>query len=146
LPNNKKVIPFHQSGFWKFYDWVDGDGSNPIEKWLAGESDEVRMYFNSVLKEAKKRRNYLEWACYRHKMKGKSGAERVHELGFKAQGRQYRLLTKFDGIQQAVILCGCYHKMDRWTPRDAPETAARRARALAEGKAERRERAIQDDF
>jgi hypothetical protein len=125
---------------------VDGNGSNPIEKWLAEQSDEVRMTFNAVLKEARKRRSYTDWPCFRHKMEGKAGAEGVHELGFKAQGRQYRLLTKFDGIQQAVILCGCYHKMKQWTPRDAPETAAKRARALAQGKAGRRERTIQDDL
>jgi len=146
LPNNKKVIPFPQSEFWTFYDWVDGDGSNPIQKWLDGGTDELRMVFNSVLKESKKRRNYPDWPCFRHKMKGKPGAEGINELGFKVQGRQYRLLVKFDGILQAVILCGCYHKMDQWTPRDAPETAAKRARALAKGKANRRERTIQDDF
>jgi len=65
------VIPFPQSGFWTFYDWVDGDGSNPIERWLAGESDEVRMAFNAILKEARKRRNHLEWLCFKRFLKGK---------------------------------------------------------------------------
>lgn len=149
MPNNKKVIPFPQSGFWTFYDWVDGDGSNPIEKWLAGESeecDEVRMVFNSVLKEARKRRNHLEWTCFRHKMQGKLKAEGINELGFKAARKQYRLLVKFDGELQTVILCGCFHKGGRWTPTDALETAVKRARALAQRKAKRRERTIQDDF
>lgn len=146
MPNNKKVIPSSQSGFWTFYDWVDSDGSNPIEKWLAGESDEVQMMFNSVLKEARKRRNHADWPCFRHKMKGKAGAEGVQELGFKAQSRQYRLLVKFDGELQTVILCGCFHKGDKWTPTDALETTVKRAKALAQGKASRRERTIQDDL
>jgi hypothetical protein len=146
LPNNKKVIPFPQSGLWTFYDWVDGDGSNPIEKWLAGESEEVQMTFNSTLKEARKRKNHLEWPCLRHKMKGKPGAEGAYELGFKAVGRQYRLLVKFDGVLQVVILCGCFHKGDQWTPADALETTVKRAKALSQGKASRRERTIQDDF
>jgi hypothetical protein len=125
---------------------VDDDGSNPIEKWLAGESDEVQMMFNSVLKEARKRRNYTDWPCFRHKMKGKPGAEGVNELGFKVQGKEYRLLFVFDGVLQAVILCGCYHKMNLWTPRDAPKTATKRAKALAAGEAKRNERTIQDDL
>lgn len=142
MPNNKKVIPFTQSEVWRFYDWVDGE-SNPIEDWLCSESDEVRLVFNSTLKEASKRRNHLEWICYRHKMRGGDG---VHELGFKACGKQYRLLVKFDGVLQTVILCGCYHKMNRWTPPDAPKTAANRAKALTNGKATKRERPIQDDL
>jgi hypothetical protein len=140
------VIPFPQSGIWKFYDWVDGDGSNPIEKWLAGESDEVRMMFNSALKEAWKCRNYLNWSCFRHKMRGKPGTEGVNELGFPADGRQYRLLVKFDGELQAVILCGCFHKGGTWSPADALETAVKRAKALSQGKASRRERTIQNDL
>jgi hypothetical protein len=125
---------------------MDGDGSNPIEKWLAGESDEVQMFFNSTLKVARKTRNHHEWPCFRHKMKGKPGAEGVYELGFRAQGRQYRLLVKFDGELQTVILCGCFHKMGNYTPADALETTVKRARALAQGKASRRERTIQDDL
>lgn len=146
MPNNKKVIPSSQSGIWRFYDWVDGDGSNPIEKWLAGESEEVQMTFNSTLKEARKRRNHLEWTCFRHRMDKQLGAEGVDELGFKAQGRQYRLLVKFDGKLQTVILCGCFHKGERYTPTDALETTLKRARALAQGRAGRCERTIQDDF
>jgi hypothetical protein len=146
LPNNKKVILSSQSGFWKFYDWVDSNGSNPIEKWLAEQSDEVRMTFNSVLKEARKRRNYRDWPSFRHKMKGKPGDEGVNELGFKTEGKQYRLLVKFDGELQTVILCGCFHKGGQWTPANALETTVKRARALAQGKAGRRERTIQDDL
>ncbi|MDR3487187.1 MAG: type II toxin-antitoxin system RelE/ParE family toxin [Bradyrhizobium sp.] len=142
MPNHKKVIPFPQSQFWKFFDWVDGE-SNPIEEWLDGESDEVRMTFNSTLKDASKRRDHLEWSCYRHKMEGPEG---IHELGFKADRRQYRLLVKFDGVQQVVILCGCYHKMGRWTPANAPTTAVVRAKALSSGKATRHERQIQVDL
>jgi phage-related protein len=140
------VIPFPQSAFWTFYDWVDGDGSNPIEKWLADQSDEVKMMFNSVLKEARKRRNYFEWMCFRHKMHGRLSAEGINELEFKADRRQYRLLVKFDGELKAVILCGCFHKMEKYTPTNALETAVKRARALSQRKASRRERTIQDDL
>lgn len=146
MPNNKIVIPFPQSNYWTFYDWVDGDGSNPIEKWLAGESEEVRMKFNSMLKLARKSRNHLDWLGFRHKMEGQLRAEGINELEFKADRRQYRLLIKFDGVLKMVILCGCYHKEKRWTPTDALETAVRRSKALSQGKARKRERTIQDDL
>jgi hypothetical protein len=137
------VIPFPQREFWRFFDWVDGGGSNPIEEWLKKQSEGVQLTFHSVLKDARKRRNQLDWPCYRHKMKGSEG---IHELGFKVEGRQFRLLVKFDGPMQTVILCGCYHKMNRWTPADALETAAKRAKALSSGKASKRERTIQTDL
>lgn len=147
MQNNKKVIPFPQSDFWTFYDWVDGDGSNPIEKWLAGESDEVRMVFNSTLKEARKRRNHLEWLCFKRFLKGmKYEQERLWELQFRADRKEYRLIGRFDGAMKAVVFCGCYHKGSVYTPKEALETALRCAKALAQGKANRNERTIQDDF
>jgi hypothetical protein len=146
LPNNKKVIPFRQPNTWRFYDWVDATGSNPISDWLAGESDAVRFMFDSVLKDAMKRRNHLEWPCFRHKMNKELGVEGVCELGFKADGRQYRLLVKFDGVLRMVILCGCYHKENRWTPEGALKSALVRARTLTRKEAKLHERKIQDDF
>jgi hypothetical protein len=146
LPNNKKVIPSVQLGIWRFYDWVDGNGSNPIKEWLAGESDEVQMTFNSVLKQARKCRNYRDWLCFRHKMNGKPGAEGILELGFSANGRQYRLLSKFDGELQVILLCGGFHKGNTWKPPDALETAVKRAKTLSQGKASRRERTIRNDL
>jgi hypothetical protein len=143
LTNNIKVIPSSQPMDWTFFDWVAMDGSNPIQEWLEEESFEVQILFNSVLKMAKKQQRHLNWSCYRHKMKGKEG---IHELGFTADGKPYRLLVKFDGINRMVILCGCYHKMQKWTPTEAPKTAANRAKALSLGRAQLLERKIQDDF
>jgi transcriptional regulator with XRE-family HTH domain len=83
---------------------VDDDGSNPIEKWLAGESDEVQMTFNSALKEARKQKNYLDWPCFRHKMKGKPGAEawkpassaprRLHKEGQIDMNERSKMISK----------------------------------------------------
>jgi hypothetical protein len=141
------VIPFPQSVFWTFYDWVDGDGSNPIEKWLAEQSDEVQMTFNSMLKEARKRRNHLEWLCFKRFIKGKKyEQERLWELKFHADRREFRLICRFDGAMRAIVFCGCYHKQSVYTPADALDTALRRAKALSQGRASRRERTIKDDF
>ena len=147
MPNTKLVIPSSQSQFWKFFDWVDSDGSNPIERWLAGESDEVRMVFNSTLKEAAKRRNHLEWLCFKRFLKGKKfEQERLWELKFRADRKEFRLIGRFDGVMQAIVFCGCYHKQDVYTPKDAMDTALRRAKALSDGGAKRHERKIQDDL
>ena len=146
MPNNKKVIPFPQSGFWTFYDWVDGDGSNPIEKWLHGESDEVRWKFNSILKESRKRKNPQEWLCFKRFLKGKYEQERLWELEFRADRKEFRLLGRFDGQMKSVFFCGCYHKGSVYTPKNALDTAFGRAKALSKGRANRRERTIQDDL
>lgn len=147
MPNNKIVIPFPQPETWTFYDWVDRHGANPIDDWLEGESDEVRMVFNSTLKEAQKRKNHLEWLCFKRFIKGKKfEEERIWELQFRANRREYRLLGRFDGQMRAIVFCGCYHKGSVYTPKDALETALRRAKELAAGKADRRERKIQDDL
>lgn len=79
-------------------------------------------------------------------MKGRAGEEGIREIGFVAEGRQYRILFKFDGSMKSVLLCGCYHKAGRWYPQNAPDTAAVRARALERGKAKKYERQITDDF
>ena len=147
MPNNKKVIPFPQSNFWTFFDWVEGEGSNPIESWLEAESDEVRMVFNSTLKEARKRQNHLEWLSFKRFLKGKRfEEERLWELQFRADRREFRIICRFDGRLRAVIFCGCYHKGSVYTPKNALETAWRRAKSLSQGKAGRRERKIQTDL
>ena len=148
MPNNKKVIPFPQSGFWTFYDWVDGDGSNPIEDWVKDLSPEARDKMNSLLKNDRKTRLVKDWLSFRHKMTKtkKLANEGICELGFTADKREHRLLVKFDGKLQVVIICGCYHKGDQWTPRGALNTTLERARALSQGKARRHERKIEEDF
>ncbi len=126
------MIPFPSSGLWTFYDWVNVGGSNPIEKWLSGESDEVRMVFNSTLKEARKQKNPREWLSFKRFLKGKKYEEqRLWELQFRADRREFRLIGRFDGTMRAVVFCGCYHKGSVYTPKDALDTAWRRAKALA---------------
>jgi hypothetical protein len=146
LPNNKKVIPFRQPETWTFYDWVDANGSNPIEEWLAGESDEVRWKLNSVLKDARKRKSPTDWLSFKRFLKGKCEPERLWELEFKADRRQYRLIGRFDGQMKSIFFCGCYHKESVYTPKEALDTAFRRAKLLSQGKAGKNERKVQDDF
>lgn len=136
MPNNKKVISWPQPERWTFFDWVDLDGTNPIEKWLAGESGEVAWTLNSALKQAAKCQTPQEWLGFKRFIQGKKYKdERLWEFEFSANRRQYRLLGRFDGQMKAVFFCGCYHKGSVYTPQEAFETALRRAKALSEGKA-----------
>lgn len=104
------------------------------------------MVFHSTLKEARKRQNHLEWLSFKRFLKGKYEQESLWELQFKANRREYRLICRFDGAKRAVIFCGCYHKGSVYTPKEALDTALRRAKDLSLGKAGRRERTINDDF
>lgn len=68
-------------------------------------------------------------------------------MDFIADRRQYRVLGVFgQGQKRAVLILGCYHKGINYTPRDALETARKRAKALRAGKAELRERTIKLDI
>lgn len=146
MSNNKKVIPFPRSKIWTFFDWVDLDGSNPIERWLEKQSDEVGWLFNSTLKEAQKRSNPHEWTCKLRFLKGKYAQEHLWEVKFIAESKQYRILGRFDGAMVAILLCGCFHKGSVYSPEEALDTAMKRSKALARGKADRHERKIEDDL
>jgi len=80
-------------------------------------------------------------------LSGESRRERIWELRFYADGRQYRILGKFGSIRkQAILLCGCYHKGRVYTPANAIETACKRSRALGSGEAKLCARKIRDNI
>lgn len=144
---HKKVIFSSLSRRWRFFDWVAPDGSNPIQEWYEGESFAVQQQFDAILKMASKQANHLNWVCFKRFLEGKHFAEeRIWELQFKEDGKQYRILGRFDGEKQAILFCGCSHKGSVYTPPNALETALKRAKALSQGKADRHERTIEEDF
>src|SRR5207245_9014382 len=103
--------------------------------------------FDGVLKNIRKTENHLQWSGFRRFLKGKYKSERIWELGFYAEGRQYRILGLFgDQRKQVILLMGCYHKQQVYTPPDALDTAYKRAKDVHEGRAILRERKIEMDF
>jgi hypothetical protein len=149
LPNHKKVILFKKPEEppkeWVFYDYIQGT-QNPVESWISGQSEEVQFGFKTVLKNTAKIGNHLQWGGFKF-LKGEPKKERIWQLDFFADGKQYRLLGVFPGGRKtAALLLGCYHKGVVYTPHDALETACKRAKALREGKAGLRERKIGTDF
>jgi len=127
---------------WSFHDYVEG-GQNRIENWRTNDlSDAGKFGFDSLLKNTAKTESHLEWTGFKY-LKGEAKKERIWQLDFLADGRQYRGLGVFGSLRrQAVLLIGCYHKGKVYTPQNALDTAIKRAKALREGKAITRERKI----
>jgi phage-related protein len=145
LRNHKKVIFFPSPTLWSFFDYVS-DGRNLIEEWYQKElSEEAQITFDTLLKNQQKIESVLNWTGFKY-LKGKPKEERIWQLDFIADKRQYRLLGVF-GMERksAVLILGCYHKGDNYTPRDALEMARKRAKTLREGKAGTNERKIKSD-
>lgn len=132
---------------WKFWDFVYTNDSNPIEDWYQADlSDESRFDFDNLLKNICQIENHLEWGCFKRMMKGKLREQRIWELEFRSDGRQYRLLSIFGSMRRSVVLlAGCYHKQKIYTPADALNTAYIRSKALSEGRASYHERKIRID-
>ncbi|MFI5117639.1 MAG: hypothetical protein ACHP8B_13190, partial [Terriglobales bacterium] len=115
MQNHKKVIPFPVPRFWSFFDYVEGDW-NPIEEWYQKELlEEGKAVFDALLKNTHKTENHLHWGGFKY-LKGEPKKERIWQLDFVADKRQYRLLGVFSSIRkQAVLMVGCYHKGDVYT-------------------------------
>ncbi|MGB8661070.1 MAG: hypothetical protein WCD34_11650, partial [Candidatus Acidiferrum sp.] len=127
MKNHTKVISFPRSALWSFFDYVEG--INRIEEWYESLSQEGKDTFEALLKNTRKIEDHLQWGGFKY-LKGKPKEERIWQLDFRADKRQYRLLGVFGSIRkQAVLILGCYHKGDLYTPKEALETACKRARA-----------------
>ena len=146
MQNHKKVIFLSQPALrWSFFDYREG-GANRIEEWYLGLSQEGKDKFDALLKNTQKIDNHLQWGGFKY-LKGKPKEEHIWQLDFIADKRQYRLLGVFGSIRkQAVLLLGCYHKGDVYTPKEALETACKRAKALREKRATTYERKIKNDI
>jgi hypothetical protein len=145
LQNHTKVISFPESLTWSFSDYVEG-GINRIENWYKELSQEGKDNFDALLKNTHKIANHLNWGGFKY-LKGEPKKERIWQLDFIAEKRQYRLLGVFGATRkQAVLIMGCYHKGDSYTPAEALDTACKRAKALREKRATTHGRAIKYDL
>jgi phage-related protein len=139
------VISFPEPLRWSFFDYVEGN-VNRIEEWYQHLSEDAKDTFDTVIKNTRKIQDHLQWGGFKY-LKGKPKKERIWQLDFIADNKQYRLLGIFGAVRKhAVLVLGCYHKGDVYTPRDALDTACRRAKALREKRATTRERKIKDDL
>lgn len=145
MPYHTKVISSQEASYWTFWDYVEGT-STPIEDWYQRLSEDAKLLFQATLKNIRKTEIPTQWGGFRL-LKGKVKGERIWELKFFADKRQYRILVKFgETRKKVVLLMGCYHKQGNYTPTDALGTALKRAKALKEGRGGLRERKIATDF
>lgn len=139
------MIPFLVPLLWSFFDYGDS-GVNRIELWYQELSQEAKDGFDALLKNTHKIPNHLHWGAFKL-LRGEPSKERIWQLDFIADKRQYRLLGVFGSVRkQAVLILGCYHKGESYTPKEALETACKRARALREKRATTYGRKIKDDL
>lgn len=130
---------------WTFHDYVEG-GNDPIQDWYDNDlSDAGKFGFDGLLKNSAKTKSELGWSGFKYP-KGELRKEKIWQIAFVADGKQYRVLGVFRPARQAVLLIGCYHKGKVYTPPDALDTAVKRAKALREGRAGTRERKIKFDL
>ena len=122
------------SRVWTFWDYVSPSGNNMIEEWRVRDlSDEGKLMFSKLLKNIRNTENHLNWVGFRKFIR--LGKDKVWELEFFSDGRQYRVLGDFAGEKRAVLLIGCYHKGRVYTPADALDQALRRKGFLKNGTA-----------
>jgi len=132
--------------YWTFHDYVEG-GRNHIDTWYVNElSDAGRFTLDSLLKNTAKTESCLQWSGFKY-LKGEPKKHHIWQLDFIADGRQYRLLGVFGTVRrQAILLLGCYHKGEVYTPPKSLETACKRAQKLRSNMAGTHERKIKFDL
>lgn len=130
---------------WKLFDCVESE-SNPIQDWYDNDlTDAGRFQFDALVKNMVTTENHQHWSGFKN-LKGDARKERIWQVAFKSDGKQYRLAGVFDGTKQAILLAGYFHKQNVYTPPGALESAIRRAKALREKRAIKVERQIKFDL
>lgn len=132
---------------WTFWDFQYENGSNPIDDWYQQLSEDATFQLNALLKMNQKIELPMNWQGSRGFLSGKPRKERIWELGFVADRKQYRLMGIFAELRKhAIFLVGCYHKGRVYTPPDATQLAYERARLVKEKRAGYRERKIENNI
>jgi len=149
LKDHKKVIPFESAASnppqkWEFLSIETENGKDVAVAWDVEETFESRQTFESMIRNCRTIANHLDWPNWRHKMRDEAGKLGIVELGFKADGRPYRVLIKFSG-RKVIVLCICFHKGNVWTPSDSVKSAVKRAKSFNDGKVKLNVIKIEDD-
>jgi phage-related protein len=127
---------------WRFFDLVQG--KNLIEDWRTSLGVEAQFKMNAELKRISKVESQLEWGA--RDLKGAPKKEKVFELKFLADKKQYRIAFIFEFGHQVVLLIGFYHKQNVTFPPGAINTARNRAEDYRAKRATSVERKIRLDF
>ncbi len=126
---------------------MHANGVNPVEVWRSELSEDARFMFDKILKDCRKTERHADWVALKRFLKGKCKDHHIWELEFKSDKRQHRVLCIFDPLarKRVVLLAGCYHKQNVYTPKNALTEACNRAAMLERGEGRRRERKVAID-
>lgn len=120
---------------WTFMSFEMESGRDVAVDWDVEKTFDAELAFDNLVKNDRKIKKYSEWPSWHHRMRNEAGKQGVVELRFKADQRQYRVLSMFNGSMCLVVLCICYHKGSVWTPKDAETIATDRAKVVTAKKA-----------
>lgn len=149
LKKNLKVI--YSEGpedpkLWRFWDYGTAD-SNLFEAWYLSVSPSARDLIDGILKNCRNVADHQQWLAFKRFLTGKYKPQKIWELRFKADRREYRILGIFSTKRkEAILLMGCYHKDGTYTPPSAFDMADERAKAVKLGRWTPRERTIRTDI
>jgi phage-related protein len=119
-------------------------GHNVIDQWRSTLSPEGQAKMTAALKNVAKIENQLEWGA--RDLEGAPKKEKILELKFIADKKQYRIAFIFQPGYRVVLLAGFYHKQKVYTPPNAIETARKRAGDYRANRATSIERKIRFDL
>jgi hypothetical protein len=141
------MIDFQSDRNWTFWDFQYENESDPIDDWYQKLSEDAMFQLDALLKVNQKIELPTNWQGFRRFLSGKLRKERIWELGFVADKRQYRLMGIFGALRKhAIFLVGCFHKGRVYVPPDAMHLAYERARLIRAERASYRERKIENNI
>jgi phage-related protein len=113
---------------WQFMDYISPQGRNMIGHWYDGLLSRERTDFDSFIRILAKTR---EWRYPDFKwLKGRR-FRGLGEIRFESEKKAHRVIGYFNlNSRQFVMLIGCFHKQNIYTPANALETAVRRKQFL----------------
>lgn len=118
---------------WRFSCYVSASGRCDVQTTVDSYDDDSLAAFSAAIR-------YLAVAPMDHwnepHARKIAGKKKLHEVRYKANRRATRALGFFSpGDNLFTITLICYHKGNVYTPKDAIDTAARRAAEIQDGAA-----------
>ena len=121
----------HDPAIWRFFDFVNSAGTNPVRKWFIKELSVQEKSDLVTLLMALQKQTKTPWDQSDYKSMSNLG-ERVGEIRLPGSQRiPIRLIGVRDETQlRFTFLIGCRHKDDIWIPAEARDTAKQRKKDL----------------
>lgn len=131
--NLEVILSSSKSNGWSFWDYGTQE-ANLFDVWYSSISEEGRDLIDGILKACRDTDDHRQWLAFKRFLKGKYKPQKIWELRFKANRCEHRVLGIFSKNKSAILLMGCYHKGNNYTPTSALDIANERAKAVRSGR------------